>query len=110
MVVVLATQTVDSRTRVIVAPVTTKAPLSGDAAIEMPAAVRRQLGLGDDRCWIIASETNSFLWPGPDLRPVRREGDGSPYYGKVPGNLVRQVRELFRQIGAAKLRVTPRSE
>lgn len=110
MVVVLSTQAVGTRTRVIVAPVTTKAPQPDDAAIEMPGAVRRQLGLGDDRCWIIASETNSFSWPGPDLRPVRRDGDGSPFYGKVPGNLVRQVRELFRQIGAAKLRVTPRSE
>ncbi|WP_374143966.1 hypothetical protein [Sphingomonas sp.] len=110
VVVVLSTQSVGARTRVIVAPVTTKAPQPGDATIEMPGAVQRQLGLGDDRCWIIASETNSFLWPGPDLRPVRREGDGSPYYGKMPGNLVRQVRELFRQIGAAKLRVTPRSE
>ncbi len=108
--VVLSTQTVGARTRVIVAPVTTKAPQPGDAAIEMPAAVRRQLGLGDERCWIIASETNSFLWPGPDLRPVRREGDGSPYYGKVPGNLLRQVQELFRQIGAGRLRVTRRSE
>ena len=107
---VLATQAVSTRARVTVAPVTTKAPLPGDAAVEMPAPVRRQLGLGDDRCWIIASETNSFLWPGPDLRPVRREGDGSPHYGKVPGDLLRRVREAYVRIGAAKLRVTPRSE
>lgn len=108
--VALSTQAVGTRARVIVAPVTTKSPLPSDAAVEMPAAVRRQLGLGDDRCWIIASETNSFLWPGPDLRPVRQKGEGSPYYGKVPGDLLRRVREAYRVIGAARLRVTPRDE
>ena len=100
----------EAGTRVIVAPVTTQPPRSGDFAVEMPAAVRAHLGLGDARCWIIASETNSFRWAGPDLRPARRGGDGSPYYGKVPGDLLRKVREMYRTIGAARLRITDRDE
>ena len=108
VVVVLATAESATGLRVVVAPVTTKAPMRGDAAVEMPAAVRQHLALGDQPSWIVASEVNSFLWPGPDLRPVRREGDGSPYYGKLPGNLLRKVREVYRQRGG--VRITPRDE
>ena len=104
----LATTETGNGLRVVVAPVTTRPPRPGDAVVEMPAAVRAHLGLGDNHIWIVASEVNSFLWPGPDLRPVRRERDGSPYYGKVPGNLLRMVREVYRQRGG--VRVTPRDE
>ncbi|MCM8729576.1 hypothetical protein ACFO8O_01150 [Hephaestia sp. GCM10023244] len=105
MVVVLSVAEGEGGTRVVVAPVTTQPPRTDDAVVEMPAMVRAHLGLGDARCWIVASEVNSFLWPGPDLRPVRRVGDLSPYYGKVSGNLLRKVRELYRKAGP---RITPR--
>jgi mRNA-degrading endonuclease toxin of MazEF toxin-antitoxin module len=106
VVVVLSASEGEGGTQVVVAPVTTQPPRAGDAVVEMPAAVRAHLGLGDARCWIVASEVNSFLWPGPDLRPVRRTGEVSPYYGKVPGNLLRKIRELYRGTGP---RITPRS-
>ena len=99
VVVVLATQPVGTRARVTVAPVTTKTPLPSDAAIEMPAPVRRQLGWAMIGAGSSRRRRTAFLWPGPDLRPLRREGDGSPYYGKVPGDLLRRVREAYVRIG-----------
>lgn len=62
----------------------------------MPMAVKRHLGLDDARCWIVASEVNRFIWPGPDVRPVRG-GDGSPYYGKIPAALLEKVRITGRE-------------
>lgn len=72
----------------------------------MPMAVKRHLGLDDARCWIVASEVNRFIWPGPDVRPVRG-GDGSPYYGKIPGKLLEKVRAAMR---AGRMRITGREE
>lgn len=110
VVVVLATEEAGAGTAVTVAPVTTKRPGLSDVAVEMPAAVRAHLGLGDAPCWIVASELNRFLWPGPDLRPVRARGAAlMPYYGKVPAKLVEQLRERYREIGAASLAVVQRS-
>jgi hypothetical protein len=103
---VLSVTEVEVNTRVVVAPVTTQPPRAGDAVVEMPATVLAHLGLGDARCWIVASEVNSFIWPGPDLRPARRTGDLSPYFGKVPGNLLRKLRETYR---LARPQITPRS-
>ena len=61
----------------------------------MPMAVKRHLGLDDARYWIVASEVNRFIWPAPDVRPVRG-GDGSPYYGTIPGALQEKLRAVMR--------------
>lgn len=62
--VVLATERRGEALDVIVAPLTTRNPRAGDQAVEVPAVVRAHLRLGDDRCWIVASEVNRFGWPG----------------------------------------------
>ena len=110
VVVVLATQKRSHGTEVVVVPVTTKEPRSGSAsaAVEMPERVRRHLGLGDERCWIIAEEVNLFTWPGPDIRPVRRVGEPSPFYGKIPARLFEQVRAKLTE-AAGRLKVTKRT-
>ncbi len=77
----------------------------------MPARVRRHLGLGDARCWIIADEYNQFTWPGPDIRPIRRGRDISPRYGAIPGKLFEQVRRRIEEIArAGRLRGTKRTD
>jgi hypothetical protein len=53
-----------------VAPVTHLAPRVGVAAIEIPSAVKRHLGLDEERSWVILDEVNDFAWPGFDLRPI----------------------------------------
>jgi hypothetical protein len=37
--------------------------------------------LGNQPNWIMATEVNSFYWPGPDLRPTSK---GQYVYGELP--------------------------
>lgn len=109
--VVLATKERAHGLEVIVAPITTGPPQAGAAAVEIPARVRDHLGLSADRSWIVCDELNSFTWPGPDIRPIRAADDASPFYGKIPGRLLEQVRGRLTQVAAARrLKVTKRTE
>lgn len=109
MVVVLATRERAHGLEVIVAPITTQPPDPGTHAVEVPARVRDHLGLDADRSWIVCDELNSFTWPGPDIRLVRREGESNPFYGKIPAKLFEQVRAKLAK-AAGWLRVTKRTE
>ena len=40
--------------------------------------LKAHLGLDDQPSWIILTETNDFLWPGPDIRPI--PGIAPPLY------------------------------
>ena len=60
----------DGTTMVRVAPVTHSPPDNPATAFEVPRAVKRHLGLDDDRSWIVIDEVNEFRWPGFDLRPL----------------------------------------
>ena len=91
-VVILAVQTIEGNQVVTVAPVTHSEPLRPDVAVEMPARVKKHLGLDDQRSWIVTTEVNRFTWPGNDLRPVARGKPGVFAYGFVPADLVRKVR------------------
>lgn len=108
MVVVLATEETGDRVRVLVAPVTHSAPDAAATAIEMPAIVKRDLGLDGERSWIVTNEVNSFRWPGPDVRVL---DDGTPFYGAVPDWLFVRVRESVGVwAGQRKMRITRRTE
>ena len=77
----------------------------------MPARVRQHLGLGDERCWIVADEYNLFTWPGPDIRPIQRGSEINPRYGSIPGKLFEQVRDRMEQTSrAGQLKGTKRTE
>lgn len=111
MVVVVAIQKREHGTQLLVVPVTTRPPRSGDSSVEMPLRVRAHLGLGEERSWIVTDEYNLFTWPGPDIRPIRGSGVIEPRYGSIPAKLFEQVRaniELAAKAG--KLRETKRSE
>src|ERR1700730_8628825 len=70
-VIVLAVERqADDTTIVTVLPMTHTAPLDPTSAIEVPAPVKRHLGLDDSRSWIIVSEGNEFDWPGYDIRKI----------------------------------------
>ncbi len=56
--------------RVVILPITTRPPREADVAVEIPAATRRAIGLGQDPCWVICNHSNRFIWPGSDIRPV----------------------------------------
>jgi hypothetical protein len=85
----------DGDTRVLVLPVTHSAPAKGAPAVEIPPAVKRQLKLDADRSWIVLSEWNEFVWPGPDLRGGAGGDPASFAYGFLPRGLFASVRDRF---------------
>jgi hypothetical protein len=92
-VIVLAIERADDTTVVTVLPITHTPPAERAGAIEIPAPVKRHLGLDDDRSWIIVSEGNEFDWPGYDLRKI---GRGDRYdYGFLPPRFFNQVLDAF---------------
>lgn len=93
--IVLAVATEQGHTRVIVLPITHTAPWQPDEGIELPQPTKARLGLDAGRSWIIVSEGNEFIWPGPDLRPVPGQDQSSIVYGYLPPRLFRVVRDRF---------------
>ena len=107
VVVVLAVSGPGDRPELIVAPVTHSEPDSPASAVEMPAAVKRELRLDRAPSWIVTSEVNRFVWPGPDVRLV----DATPFYGAVPDWLLRKVQDSFAALARrAGIRTTRRTE
>lgn len=100
----------DGEAQVLVLPVTHTPPYNAADAVEIPLATKQRLGLDGERSWIVLTEVNEFIWPGPDIRPVPG-GDGSIAYGVLPPRLFDVVRDRFlaraEQGGAVRV---PRTE
>lgn len=82
--IVAAHQVIEGHEIVTVVPVTHTPPTEPADAIEIPPALKAHLGLDDLPSWIVVTETNDFLWPGPDLRPVSRNQPNRFDYGMLP--------------------------
>ena len=83
--------------RVVVVPTTHAAPGDDGQAIPIPIAVKRRLGLDEEPTWIVATEANVFVWPGPDLRLAKRpDAERGIAYGYLPSGLFRRLVETFR--------------
>lgn len=98
--VVLAHREEDGRTRVYVLAITHAQP--SDEAVEIPGPVKAHLGLDAERSWIVLSEANRFIWPGPDLRLLPGRGPESVAYGYLPPRLFRLVRDRFVALARAR--------
>ena len=85
-------------TRVLVLPITHTPPEHLTLAVEIPAKVKQRLHLDDARSWIVLSEWNEFIWPGPDLRRIPGADDASITYGMIPPGLFSIVRDRFLAI------------
>jgi hypothetical protein len=81
-------------TFVTVLPVTHRPPEDAAAAVEIPLAVKRHIGLDDARSWVIVSEGDQFVWPGYDLR--KTPGSDRYDYGFLPPRFFRQILDAFR--------------
>jgi hypothetical protein len=93
-VIVLAVEReADDTTVVTVLPITHSTPSDPTAAIEIPAVVKRHLGLDEARSWIIVNEGNEFDWPGYDLRKVPNTDRYE--FGFLPPRLFNQVLDAF---------------
>jgi hypothetical protein len=109
--IVLCQETEGDATEVFVVPITHSPPSAEVAAVEIPGATHRRLGLDNDRSWVIVSETNRFFWPGPDVRPITEKNPGSFEQTDLPPNLFVKIRDLFvKTAKAQRLRLVRRSE
>jgi hypothetical protein len=109
--IVAARKVIEGREVVTVVPVTHTPPTDPADAIGIPPAVKAHLGLDDLPSWIVVTETNDFLWPGPDLRPRQGVTPARFDYGILPPRFFAHVRERILQAHLArKLSTIPRTE
>lgn len=108
VVVVIARIVSDDLTELLVAPVTHSPPKPGEG-IELPQPIKRTLGLDDARSWIVTTEMNRFVWPGPDIRPA--PGAATPLYGHISATLYETLRsQIVRNATEQRMRMPKRSE
>src|SRR3546814_20655417 len=82
----------DGTPAVRVLPITHSPPSDPAAAIELPPATKRRLGLDDERSWIVLRDSHRFVWPGPDIRSFDRD---TGYYGTLQHALFAAVKRRF---------------
>lgn len=98
-------------TMVYLLPITSVPPAAEGEAVAVPAATRRRLGLQEAPCWIVLTELNRFVWPGPDLRPVERPAGAFYSFGLLPKALFDRVRDAFvARLKQGDVRRIPRTE
>ena len=108
LVLALVMTSEDGTAVVRVLPVTHSPPSDDNDAIEIPSAVKRRLRLDDERSWIVLSESNRFVWPGPDIRPLDT-ADG--YHGPVPPALFAEIKRRFVDLArSGGHKSTPRTD
>jgi hypothetical protein len=91
--IVAVRQVIEGSQIITVVPVTHSPPRDAADAVEIPAELKRHLGLDDARSWIVVTETNDFLWPGPDLRPISGADVSRFHYGTLPPRFFAHVRD-----------------
>ena len=82
---------------VTVLPVTHTAPDNPDDAIVIPADTARRLGLDHEQSWVMISEYNQFVWPGPDIRSVPFGDQQKWEYGYIPAKLYDKIKNAMIQ-------------
>lgn len=96
---------------VTVLPITHTPPADPALAVEIPHETSRRLGLDDQVSWIVISEANRFVWPGPDLRLGPSGDAASIAFGLLPRALFNAVRDkLSFAIEAELLHIAPRTQ
>jgi hypothetical protein len=96
---------------VTVVPITHSPPNDLANAVAVPAALKAMLGLDDAPSWVVVTETNDFVWPGPDLRPRPGEQPNRFDYGMLPPRFFAHIRDRVLQAHLhRRLNQVPRSE
>jgi hypothetical protein len=110
-IVAAVRESANGETRVLVLPITHSAPAVGVAAIEIPVTIKPAIGLDAAPAWIVLAEWNEFVWPGPDLRPLRNDDEGSVVYGYLSRGFFARVRDDFLAAArASRSKRVPRTE
>ena len=108
---VLATIDMPLRPRhVVLAPITHTPPSGSTVGIEIPAKVKRALGLDDSQSWVVVSEHNVDEWPNAGIMPLPGK-PGRFSYGFIPPGLFAQIKSKFLELArAAKIEFVRRPE
>lgn len=107
--IVLRRQIVEGVSIVSVVPITHTPPADPADAVAMPPGLKRHLGLDGNPSWIVISELNDFVWPGPDLRPIPGK-TGRFDYGVLPPSFFRKLQEaIFDRLRMKKVGIVPRT-
>lgn len=96
--IVVAVRQADGRDGVLVVPITHSVPDDVTGVMEIPAETKKRLGLDGERSWVVLTESNTFNWPGPDLRPVGGRADGSVAYGVLPPRFQAELQRRFMEL------------
>ena len=99
--IILATDTQDGETDVLVVPMTQSPPAQDVAALELPPALKRHLGLDAERSWVVYSESNAFTWPGPDLCRIGAKKNSPVAYGMLPPRFFNELKTRFIAVETA---------
>jgi hypothetical protein len=111
LVLAVSVKAVDGRTEVLVLAITHRPPAGPADSVAVPQEVKRRIGLDDAPAWIVTTEANAFVWPGPDIRPVPGRTPATLVYGHVPDRLLRRVaRSYLANRDKQRRRLVPRSE
>lgn len=95
LVLALAVRSEEGETEILAVAVTHTAPRSPEDGVELPEAEKRSLGLDELRSWIVTTEGNAFIWPGPDIRPIPGAATGQWVYGQISNSLLGRVARSY---------------
>lgn len=79
---------------VVLLPITHTPPTPPAIGIEIPAQVKKALGLDDEPSWVIVTEYNVDAWPSQGLSPISSQTT-SFAYGFIPPGLFAKVKAAF---------------
>ena len=97
-------------TQVTVLGITHTHPSHPDDAVQIPMSLKKRIGLDTRPSWIVVTETNTFGWPGPDLRPRDPDDSATIAYGLLPEGVVVELRRRLRQHAlAGRIRAVKRT-
>ena len=85
----------EGTSEVLVLAITHTPSSASEDAVPIPRDVKQRIGLDDALSWIVTTEANAFIWPGPDIRPVPGRTPRTVVYGRIPDGLLRQVARSF---------------
>ena len=109
--IVAARQMIEGREIVTVLPITHASPSEPSDALELPVGLKAHLGLDGERSWVLVTQINDFIWPGPDLRPISRAQPSVFHYGMLPPRFFAHLRTMLLQAHAnRRLRRVARTE
>ena len=82
---------------VVLLPITHLPPDAGTIGIEIPARVKRAIGLDDAPSWVVVSEHNVDESPNTGLSPIPGQ-QGAFSYGFIPPGLFAQIKAKFLEL------------